>query len=120
VEDYWSLPKEDNFVETIHRPMQDGGISLVRFEQIKRFLHISPPEKTSAVPAQLPPGRRRKKNTQPSVYDKLEPLASQVVQSSKAYLMIKFKGRSADTNMVKNKPIKRGHKIFALCWRGYT
>jgi hypothetical protein len=65
------------------------------------------------------------------VYDKLEPLATQVVTASKAYLLpatelsldeiiVKFKGRSKDTNTFKHKPIKKGHKIFALCWRGYT
>jgi hypothetical protein len=35
-------------------------------------------------------------------------------------MIVKFKGRSADTNTFKKKPIKKGHKVFALCWRGYT
>jgi len=35
-------------------------------------------------------------------------------------MMVKFMGKSAYTIKIKNKPIKQGYKIFALCWRGYT
>lgn len=34
--------------------------------------------------------------------------------------MIRFCGRSAHTVKMKNKPIKQGYKVFALCSHGYT
>jgi hypothetical protein len=135
---------------TYHLPMKH--MSLCRFEQIKRYLHISPPETpplTSIRPPANPvshPGpsthpapppvtpkpsrqcKRKSAQAEPilMVYGKLEPLATQVATASKVYLLpatelsldemiVKFKGRSKDTNTFKHKPIKKRYKIFALC-----
>ena len=96
----------------IHRMLE--YMTLFRFQQIRRFLHISlpNPDKTS-------------------YYSKLEPLLSHVrATSQEIYLpssnlsvdemMIRFSGRHAHTFRLKNKPIPEGFKILALCDYGYT
>ena len=92
------------------------AMSLERFSQIKRYLHISDPK------LQL---------TRSEWFDKLEPLNS-MVQSrcQKFYLpasnitvdemMIRFGGRSHHTYRMPSKPITEGYKVFALCDKGYT
>jgi hypothetical protein len=42
----------------------------------------------------------------------------QVTELSLDEMIVKFKGRSADTMKFNHKPIKKGHKVFAICWRG--
>ena len=64
-------------------------------------------------------------------YHKLEPFASQLqerfwqffIPSTKVAIdemMIRFCFRSAHTVKMKNKPIKQGYQVFALCSGGYT
>lgn len=64
-------------------------------------------------------------------YSKVKPFAAPLRMASGKYLlpatqlsvdemMVRFTGRSAHTIKIKNKPIKQGFKLFALCWHGYT
>ena len=87
---------------------------LVRYEQIKRYLHVCAPDANIV-----------------DYCDKLEPLISHVRDASKRFytpssnvsvdeMMIRFSGRSAHTTRMKNKPIPEGFKIFSLCDAGYT
>lgn len=81
----------------------------VRFEQIKRFLHISD-------------------HTIPTVnyYDHIQPLMGHVQDTSCRYyvpktsvsvdeIIVRFAGRSQHTYRLKNKPTPVGYKILALC-----
>ena len=92
------------------------AMSLERFSQIKRYLHISDPK------LQL---------TRSEWFEKLEPLNTMVQsRSQKFYLgasnvtvdemMIRFGGRSHHTYRMPSKPITEGYKVFALCDKGYT
>jgi hypothetical protein len=94
---------------TIHRPME--SMTFFRFQQIKRYFHVSPPITTQW-------------------HMKLEPLASLLRTKFQAYvvlgqnvsfdeMMVPFAGRSKHTLKMKNKPIKEGFKIWALCDHGY-
>ncbi|CAG8660293.1 6911_t:CDS:2, partial [Paraglomus brasilianum] len=89
-------------------------MSLKRYEQIKRYLHISPPVATIE-----------------NYFDKLEPLLSKIRDVSKQLytpgsnvsideMMIRFSGRSVHTIRIKNKPTHEGFKILSLCESGYT
>jgi len=99
----------------VHVPM--SRMRYIRFQQLKRYLHISEPSKAS-IPAQ-------------EWWKKLEPLNSSLRKCSKDgflqstnvaidEMMIRFQGRSAYTNKMPNKPISLGYKILALCDAGYT
>jgi len=106
--DYWSRA----FVN-----MPKGSLPLRRYEQIKRYLHISMPP---------PPNAGKPKWT-----DKLEPLSSHLRRRSRELylpsthvatdeMMVRFKGRSAHTVRMPSKPISCGYKILAICDAGYT
>lgn len=94
-----------------------SAMSLNWFQQIKRYLHVSPP-----TPVKL-------QNTK--WWHKLEPMSS-IAQKRfrECYLpssnvaidemMVKWEGRSAHTLTMKNKPIDQGYKLFALADHGYT
>jgi len=80
-------------------------MSLKRFEQIKRYLHISSPMATIN-----------------NYFEKLEPLLSKVRDVSKQLytpnsnvsvdeMMVRFSGRSVHTVRIKNKPTPEGFKI---------
>ena len=129
VEDYWD---ED----TRQPPM--GVMSLNRFEQLKRYLHVSPPvmqqpvasasasATTSASTAALPSA-----TAMPEWWEKMEPMSS-IVQArfKECYfpasnvaideMMVKCQGRSMHTLKMPNKPIDQGYKLFALADHGYT
>ena len=88
----------------------------VRFEQLKRFCHISPQMEN------LP---------SPLWYQKLELLSSALQQRFQEYcipatevsideMMRYFIGGSVHTVRLPNKPIQEGYKVFALCEHGYT
>ena len=81
------------------------------FWQIKQYFHVSPPITTKW-------------------HMKLEPLASLLRTKFQAYvvlgrnvsfdeMMVPFARRSKHTLKMKNKPIKEGFKIWALCDHGY-
>lgn len=91
-------------------------ISQNRFEQLKRYFHISPPYNS------LPRSRW---------YQKFHPLASILSARFQNYLlpasdavvddlMIRFTGRSAHTTQIRGKTIPRGYNVLALCDHGYT
>ena len=89
-------------------------MTLTRFQQIKRFLHLSPSWDQH--------GR--------NFFDKLEPLFSQLHDAFQKHyrpssnvsideMMIRFTGRSHHLHIIKNKPIPRGYQVLALCDHGY-
>ena len=89
-------------------------MTMKRFQQIKRFLHIS----------ELYTDHR-------PYYAKVEPLLSHIRDISKKLyipssnvsvdeMMIRFSGCSTHTIRIKNKPTPEGYKVFALCDHGYT
>jgi hypothetical protein len=93
-------------------------MTFFRFEQIKRYFHISPPSTTST---RLSTARW---------HTKLDPLSNLLRMKFKAYvilsqnvsfdeMMVPFAGRSKHTLKIKNKPVKEGFKIWALCDHGY-
>jgi hypothetical protein len=90
-------------------------LGYTRFEQLKRYFHISEPF------AHLPQQR---------FYEKLEPLASilkeafmRVVRPATAVsvdeMIIRFKGRSRHTIMMRGKLVPVGYNVLSLCERGY-
>lgn len=96
-------------IHTISKQM-----SLKRFEQIKRYLHVSPPMATIN-----------------NYFEKLEPLLSKIRDVSRQLytpssnvsvdeMMVRFSGRSIHTVRIKNKPTPEGFKILSLCESGYT
>ena len=92
------------------------AMSLQRFSQIKRFLHISNPN------LQL---------SRAEWFQKVEPLNSMIRSRCQQFyfpasnvtvdeMMIRFGGRSHHTYRMPSKPITEGYKVFALCDIGYT
>ena len=91
-------------------------MSLNRYEQLKKYFHISDP-RVSLEPKDW--------------YKKVDPLAS-ILQKRYRYfylpgtkvaideMVVRFSGRSQHTLKIRNKPVKEGYKIFALCSHGYT
>jgi len=100
---------------TLSEPMMQ--MSYTRFQQLKRYFHISEPSK-SPIPRK-------------EWWKKLEPLNSSIQdQAKKCFLsstnvaidemMIRFLGRSAHTIKMPNKPIGLGYKVLAVCDAAYT
>jgi len=98
----------------------ERGISLTRYMQIKRYLHIS-----------VPPQEATFKLPRKDWWQKLEPLSSYLqLRSQELYLpatnvavdemMVNFTGRSTHTIRMPSKPIPVGYKILAICDTGYT
>ncbi|KAJ5562285.1 hypothetical protein N7461_001046 [Penicillium sp. DV-2018c] len=111
-----SLPRESSYWkgDSVQRRSFQPYMSLVQFQQIKRFLHISWP--TTRDPTQ-PDDERW--------WYKLEPLASTVERAARQYYhpganisidetMVRCFGRSKHTVKIPNKPIKQGYKLLAL------
>ena len=99
---------------SIHTPQL--YIAEKRFEQLKRYLHISDP-------------RERNLNKKEWWY-RVEPLASTFHKASREYyrpgsnlsideIMIQCFGRSLHTVKMPKKPIKQGYRVFALAEHGY-
>jgi len=110
VSDYWK--HDESF------PYHRIGMYLSqnRFEQLKRYFHISPPYQ------HLPRAQW---------YEKFQPLASLLATKYQSLLvpesevavdemMIQFTGRSVHTTLIRGKPIPQGYKVLALCDHGYT
>ena len=104
LEDYWD--------QRINRPLYQftNYMSLFRFQQLKRFLHVSSFNDTS----------------DQHFTSKVEPLLSRVNKRFQRYrvpaskvsideMMILFTGRSINTYGIKNKPVWEGYKVIALC-----
>ena len=91
-------------------------MSLNRYEQLKRYFHISDP-RVALEPKDW--------------YKKVDPLASILQKRYRCFylpgtkvaideMVVRFSGRSNHTLKIRNKPVKEGYKIFALCSQGYT
>ena len=91
---------------TSHKPMK--FMTFYRFEQIKRYFHVSPPPSTRIPSSQW--------------HLKLEPLASMLRTKFQTYvilgqnvsfdeMMVPFSSRSMHTLKMPNKPIKEGFKL---------
>ena len=107
--DYWSRNTE------LPAHQISAFMSRTRFQQIKRYLHLSPP---GIVPIQR-------------WWTKLEPMSSQLKANFKRYvkprsvvsideIMVRFTGRSLHTVAFRGKPVPLGYKILALCDAGYV
>jgi hypothetical protein len=116
-------------------------MSLNRFEDLKRYMHISPiatqrtqnttqnAAQNAAQNADNSDDESPEKST--NWWYKLEPIASEFRSNYTRYwvpginlsideMMVRCFGRSQHTFKAPNKPIKEGYKIFALCEAGYT
>jgi len=122
LEHYWRYEPDDG---PIHLPRR--YITLLRWEQIKRYLHISDPREQDSL-HQLPKSVQQLHKKE--WWYKLEPLASTFHKASQQYytpssnvaideLMVKCSGRSSHTVKMPKKPIKQGYKIFALADHDY-
>lgn len=120
-EDYWST-ELGHFLCTEH-------MSLNRFEDMKRFLHISRPTAAQGLNEEEDSEDEAPEQSTHWWY-KLEPLASELRSAcSKLWspgsnlsvdeMMIRCFGRSTHTVKAPNKPIKQGYRIYALCEAGY-
>ena len=108
VSEYWSTSPEC--------PQHNitNFMSLVRFEQLKRFFHASSPDKPDD-----------------HWFSKIGPLTTKLATDFTKYyipatnvsvdeMIVRFSGRSAHTVRMKGKPTPEGYKILALCQAGYT
>lgn len=109
VEDYWdSSSQSPSHAITKYMP-------LLRFQQIKRYLHICDPCGD---------------NGKTFFFDKVQPFFDAVLWASKRLwipgfnlsadeMMVMNYGRSSEKVRIRNKPIGSGFKIWALCDAGY-
>lgn len=116
IEDYW---RKDPAKGPIHSQIGDH-ISRNRWEQIDRYLHISAPQTEAQ--------RQGKKE---KVFQKLEPLATDLRNAFKQYWQIgthltidesiqRFLGRAAEVVNIPSKPTPEGFKIWCLANGGYV
>ena len=100
----------------VHCRLPQNCMSLNRYEQLKQYFHVSDPRVALNIK---------------DWYQKVEPLASILQQRFQQYylpstkvaideMVVRFCSRSQHTLKIRNKPIKQGYKIFALCNHGYT
>ena len=89
----------------------------VRFEQLKRYFHLSPP-----TPTPLPRTRWTEKlePLSSNLQAKFQQLCRPATPVSIDEMMIRFTGRSEHISLIKSKPTPEGFKIIALCEKGYT
>lgn len=114
IQDYWSkdprMPQHADF-----------GMSLFRFQQIKRYFKACDSVKEANA-------REAGKSV---YYDKVRPLLDGFVETSQKYYMpsrdvsidemiVRFGGRSTHTVKIRSKPVPVGYKILALCDGGYV
>ena len=108
INSYWNKSRL-----TIHKLIE--YITFFRFEQIKRYFHVSPPPTFGYLPRW---------------HTKLDPLADLLRTKFQAYvilgqnvsfdeIIVLFTRRSKHTLKMKNKLVNKGFKIWALCDCGY-
>ena len=118
IKSYWSTN-----TLTIYKPME--FMPFYRFEQIKRYFHVSPLPLLDVL--SCTPSR----TSTSQWYMKLAPLfrllrarfqANVILAQNVSFdeMMVPFTGRSKHTLKMKNKPVLEGFKLWALCNRGYT
>ncbi|KAL1953145.1 hypothetical protein VTO42DRAFT_3545 [Malbranchea cinnamomea] len=114
--DYFRNPESVEEMQPQHSTYK--YMTTTRFEQLKRFIHISDPC-----------GDELRGPGEKDWWFKLEPLTSTFQEASKRYykpssnlaldeIMIRCFARSHHTVKMPNKPIQQGYKIFALAERG--
>jgi hypothetical protein len=114
IADYWNIDPKFAIHETVIQSM-----SIVRWEQIKRFLKISNPSDDEKIDTRGP-----------DWWKKLEPLATSFRKASKKYWipgshlsvdeqLILFRGRSCHTMQIATKAAGVGFKIYSLCQENY-
>jgi len=123
---YW---RNDISSGPIHTPQL--YMSLNRFEQIKRYLHISQPLGENTDEPQLEATTQYSDEYMKELWwRKVLPLADVFRNACQQYyipgthtaideLMIRCFGRSLHTYKMPNKPINQGYKLFALAEHGY-
>jgi Transposase IS4 len=105
-------------------------MSLNRYEDLRRYLHISKPALEMSKLPQLDPENDDEVDDE-LWWWRLEPIISTFRNGCQRYLipgtavaidkiMVRFHGRSSDTYKMPNKLIKQGYKIFALADDGYV
>jgi hypothetical protein len=121
VKDYW---RNDDGCNSVHRFTE--FMSLSRFEQIKRYIHISLPQEDDG---KLTP---ESENERPDLwYSKVAWLLDHLEACSRSFrtvgsnvsvdeVMIQFTGRTFHKYYMRNKPISEGYKFFVLAERGYV
>jgi len=124
---YWETGRKEGPVHSIRNHM-----TLNRYEQLRRYLHISEP--TQSTPEPRPSEEEELLPTEPEDrlwWWKLEPLIGSFRNACQRYyiprnnvaideIMVRFFGRSYHTYKMPKKPIQQGFKIFALADRGYV
>lgn len=125
---YWNPNRE----KAATHPIPDV-LSLIRYEQLRRYFHISDPRSNQGCPVE-PTEEEEDTMPQEDVQNiwwyKIEPLVSEFRDNCKKYwkpstrvavdeMMIRFFGRSYHTFKMPGKPIKEGYKLWGLCDSGY-
>jgi hypothetical protein len=107
-------------------------ISLNRFEDLKRYLHIADPKLQERYQnEQNDDSEDETPEKSIGWWYKLEPIVSEFRTTCSKYwipgtnvsideMIIRFFGRSKHTFKTPNKPITQGYRIFSLCEAGYT
>ena len=106
VADYWStaphMPE--------HPLVKNSGMTLTRFQQLKRFLHISDPaddlNESSTWLSKIAPALECVRSSSRRCYS-----ASETICVDE--MMVSFVGRSRHTVVIKTKPDPRGHLVYA-------
>lgn len=134
VEAYWNNNLIKGPIHTVRLYM-----SLYRFQQLKRYFHISQYEITGDWPAKYltvePTEEEEATQYNPELlrqiwWHKVEPAISALRSASQHYykpssnvsvdeIMVRSFGRSSHTYKMPNKPISQGYKIFAIADHGY-
>jgi len=92
------------------------AMSLERFSQIKRFLHISNPKLQLSCAEWFQKLERLNSMIRSRCQQFYFPASNVIVDE----MMIRFGGRSHHTYRMPSRPITEGYKVFALCDIGYT
>jgi hypothetical protein len=133
IEGYWRQNPADGLLHIIHKYM-----SLIQFQQIKRYLHISLcyiryPHMPDPLDKELDEAEEAKYDIEhlgKIWWRKLEPLIIEFRSASERYyqpstnisideLMIQCHGQSSYTYKMPNKLINQGYKLYALADHGY-
>ena len=112
IKDFWNTNPLNG---PIHYPVLNC-MSLVRWQQIDRFFHVSKP---------LKPGQKE------TTFDKLEPLSTHLQEAFKKYwksgthlavdeTIQRFMGRAKEIVNIPSKPTPEGFKIWVLANQGYV
>jgi len=111
ISSYWSRNRELPAHDIIRY------MTLVRFEQLKRYFHVAPPREFPL------PSSKWTYKVQPLAYNLQRRYQYYCLPASEVAIdemMVRFTGRSLHTTMIRGKPIPQGYKMLAICEHGYT